>query len=89
MTDLQRRVLQAHGFQTGDTCLKKVNPPELCPALSLTDLFRAAPPTSASVNALLAAVPPYFSQAVRHQGQAHGDDGVRHPLPAARRSSRR
>ncbi|MEA2126002.1 MAG: uncharacterized protein QOI80_2784, partial [Solirubrobacteraceae bacterium] len=64
MTDLQGRVLQAHGFKTGDTCLKKVNPPELCPALSLTDLFRSAPAAASSVNALLAAVPPYFSQAV-------------------------
>jgi predicted RND superfamily exporter protein len=64
MTDFQDRVLAAHGFKTGDTCLKKPDPPELCPALSLTDLFRQTPNAAASVNALLAAVPPYFSQAV-------------------------
>jgi hydrophobe/amphiphile efflux-3 (HAE3) family protein len=64
MTDLQERVLDAHGFQTGDTCLAKKDPPELCPALSLTDLFRQTPDAANNVNALLAAVPPYFSQAV-------------------------
>jgi predicted RND superfamily exporter protein len=64
MTDLQQRVLAAHGFQTGDTCLTKKDPPELCPALSLTDLFSQTPEAAKNVNALLAAVPPYFSQAV-------------------------
>jgi predicted RND superfamily exporter protein len=64
MTDFQQRVLLAHGFHQGDTCLKKPAAPELCPALSLTDLFRQAPNAAAAVNALLAAVPPYFSQAV-------------------------
>jgi predicted RND superfamily exporter protein len=64
MTDLQERALAAHGFQTGDTCLTKKDPPELCPALSLTDLFRQTPDAAKNVNALLAAVPPYFSQAV-------------------------
>ena len=64
MTDFQRRVLDKNGFQTGDTCLKERHPPQLCPALSLPDLFRSTPVQAASVNALLAAVPPYFSQAV-------------------------
>ncbi|MEA2412891.1 MAG: uncharacterized protein QOC77_3452 [Thermoleophilaceae bacterium] len=64
MTDLQGRVLAAHGFQTGDTCLTRKDPPELCPALSLTDLFSQTPNAANNVNALLAAVPPYFSQAV-------------------------
>jgi uncharacterized protein len=64
MTDFQQRVLKAHGFNQGDTCLKPSNPPELCPALSLTDLFRETPNQAAAVTALLAAVPPYFSQAV-------------------------
>jgi predicted RND superfamily exporter protein len=63
MTDLQQRVLTAHGFQTGDTCLKKPNPPELCPALSLTDLFQS-PGSTTSASALLSVVPPYFAQAV-------------------------
>jgi hydrophobe/amphiphile efflux-3 (HAE3) family protein len=64
MTSLQRRVLDAHGFQTGDTCLTQKDPPEVCPALSLTDLFSQSPNAAENVNALLAAVPPYFSQAV-------------------------
>jgi hydrophobe/amphiphile efflux-3 (HAE3) family protein len=64
MTSLQERVLAAHGFQPGDTCLTKKDPPELCPALSLTDLFAQSPNAANNVNALLAAVPPYFSQAV-------------------------
>jgi hydrophobe/amphiphile efflux-3 (HAE3) family protein len=39
---------------------------ELCPALSLPDLFRTADSANSrdSIRALLAAVPPYFSQAV-------------------------
>jgi hydrophobe/amphiphile efflux-3 (HAE3) family protein len=39
---------------------------ELCPALSLPDLFRSdtASASTARINALLDAVPPYFSQAV-------------------------
>jgi hydrophobe/amphiphile efflux-3 (HAE3) family protein len=64
MADFQSRVLAAHGFKTGDTCLKKKDPPQLCPALSLPDLFRQSPNAAQSANALLAAVPPYFSQAV-------------------------
>jgi hydrophobe/amphiphile efflux-3 (HAE3) family protein len=64
MTDLQQRVVSAHGFQPGDKCKTEEDPPELCPALSLTDLFRTSPNAAASVNALLAAVPPYFSQSV-------------------------
>ena len=64
MTDFQQRVLAAHGFKSGDTCLQKHNAPELCPALSLTDLFRQTPNQAAAVDALLAAVPPYFSQSV-------------------------
>jgi hydrophobe/amphiphile efflux-3 (HAE3) family protein len=64
MTDFQQRVVAAHGFTTNSTCAQLRNPPELCPALSLTDLFRQSPTAVTSVNALLAAVPPYFSQSV-------------------------
>ncbi|MEA2441995.1 MAG: uncharacterized protein QOH76_3419 [Thermoleophilaceae bacterium] len=63
MTSFQQRVLQAHGYRSGDTCLKERDPPELCPALSLTDLFQS-PTAQQSAGALLDAVPPYFSQAV-------------------------
>jgi predicted RND superfamily exporter protein len=46
----------------GNTCGKA----ELCPALSLPDLFRSAESAKSqdSIRKLLAAVPPYFSQAV-------------------------
>ena len=64
MTAFQQRVLQDHHWQSGDTCSQKKNAPELCPALSLTDLFRSTPGTQTDARALLAAVPPYFSQAV-------------------------
>jgi hydrophobe/amphiphile efflux-3 (HAE3) family protein len=65
MTGFQRDVLDAHGYEVGATCAQEKDPPELCPALSLPDLFRSGPPErQESVKALLDAVPPYFSQAV-------------------------
>ena len=64
MTTFQQSVLNTHGWQPGDTCRQSKKPPELCPALSLTDLFRQTPGSQVSARALLAAVPPYFSQAV-------------------------
>jgi predicted RND superfamily exporter protein len=65
MTEFQREVLDAHGYKVGATCAQDNDPPELCPALSLPDLFRSGPPDQQqSVRALLDAVPPYFSQAV-------------------------
>jgi len=64
MTTFQQSVLNTHGWQPGDTCRQSRKPPELCPALSLTDLFRQTPGSQVSARTLLAAVPPYFSQAV-------------------------
>ena len=64
MTEFQRGVLAAHGYETGSTCAQRKDPPELCPALSLPDLFRSGVRDRRSVRALLDAVPPYFSQAV-------------------------
>jgi predicted RND superfamily exporter protein len=66
MTDFQERVLREHGYKAGETCRKEgsAKPPDLCPALSLTDLFRQTSGSEKSAKALLAAVPPYFSQAV-------------------------
>ena len=65
MTRFQQQVLAAHGFREGSTCAQKKHPPELCPALSLPDLFGSTDVTKQqNVRALLAAVPPYFSQAV-------------------------
>ncbi|HEY6780073.1 MAG TPA: MMPL family transporter, partial [Thermoleophilaceae bacterium] len=62
MTRFQSGVLRAHGYRSGKRCTQTDNPPELCPALSLTDLFSSAGPKQ--VRALLDAVPPYFSQGV-------------------------
>jgi uncharacterized protein len=64
MTDFQSGVLKAHGYKPGSTCSQAKNPPELCPALSLPDLFRSGVQSQQAVRGLLAAVPPYFSQAV-------------------------
>jgi hydrophobe/amphiphile efflux-3 (HAE3) family protein len=62
MTSFQNRVLREHGYRQGKRCTQKRNPPELCPALSLPDLFSTA--SQAEVSTLLDAVPSYFSQGV-------------------------
>ena len=67
MTEFQQEVLKAHGYRTGARCAQAKNPPELCPALSLPDLFRTGIPDQATIRTLLEAVPPYFSQAVISQ----------------------
>jgi predicted RND superfamily exporter protein len=64
MTRFQDEVLKAHGFRPGKRCTQKQNPPELCPALSLPDLFSTAGGGQAQVRRLLDAVPAYFSQGV-------------------------
>ena len=64
MTRFQDQVLKAHGFRTGKRCTQERNPPELCPALSLPDLFSTAGNGQAAVRRLLDAVPSYFSQGV-------------------------
>ena len=62
MRDYQAGLLKEYGYSSRNGCGKA----ELCPALSLTDLFRdeSAASSRAQVRALLDAVPPYFSQAV-------------------------
>jgi predicted RND superfamily exporter protein len=64
MTRFQDRVLREHGFRTGKRCTQERNPPELCPALSLPDLFSTAAGGQAQVRNLLDALPPYVSQGV-------------------------
>jgi hydrophobe/amphiphile efflux-3 (HAE3) family protein len=65
MTRFQDKLLADHGYREGArSCRAAKDPPELCPAVSLPDLFRSGTPQSAdSVKALLDAVPRYFSQA--------------------------
>jgi predicted RND superfamily exporter protein len=62
MRDYQAALLKRFGYSTDRGCGRA----ELCPALSLPDLFRteAAASDRATIRALLDAVPPYFSSAV-------------------------
>jgi hydrophobe/amphiphile efflux-3 (HAE3) family protein len=62
MTRFQNRVLREHGYRPGKRCTQKLGAPELCPALSLPDLFKTA--GQDQVGQLLDAVPSYFSQGV-------------------------
>jgi hydrophobe/amphiphile efflux-3 (HAE3) family protein len=64
MSRFQDGVLRAHGYRPGKRCGQERNPPELCPALSLPDLFATAGAGREQVRALLEAVPPYLSQGV-------------------------
>jgi len=64
MTRFQDQVLKAHGFRPGKRCTQARSAPELCPALSLPDLFRTAGGGQGRVRRLLDAVPAYFSQGV-------------------------
>jgi len=64
MTRFQDQVLKAHGFRTGKRCTQERNAPELCPALSLPDLFSTAGTSQTAARRLLDAVPAYFSQGV-------------------------
>ena len=65
MTSFQSAVLRAHGYRQGKRCTQDDDAPELCPALSLTDLFgSAAGEPGADPRSCCAQVPPYFSQGV-------------------------
>ena len=54
MTSFQSGVLRAHGYREGKRCTQDRDPPELCPALSLPDLFGSAAGDQARVRKLLA-----------------------------------
>jgi len=62
MRDYQAGLLKRYGYSADRGCGRA----ELCPALSLPDLFRTQASASdrARIRALLDAVPPYFSSAV-------------------------
>jgi uncharacterized protein len=65
MTRFQAATLRDAGFEGGDTCRQAKDPPALCPALSLPDLFRSIDARDQSqVRGLLEEVPPYLSQGV-------------------------
>ncbi len=61
MADYQRRVLERAGYSAERGC----GDANLCPALSLPDLFRGdTAKTRSGIESLLNAVPPYFSEGV-------------------------
>jgi len=61
MTDYQQRVLRRFGYDESKGCKAAT----LCPAFSLPDLLQGSDARSQqAIDALLGAVPPYFSQAV-------------------------
>ncbi len=64
LTRFQQKVLEDNGYREGArTCSAPKDPPDLCPVVSLADLFRSGTPqTSQNVRALLDTVPRYFSQ---------------------------
>jgi predicted RND superfamily exporter protein len=64
MTRFQQGVLRAHGYSAGKSCNQAHGAPELCPALSLPDLFTATGSGQGQVRRLLDSVPSYFSQGV-------------------------
>jgi uncharacterized protein len=79
MTRFQAGVLRAHGYRPGKRCGQETDPPELCPALSLPDLWNTAGAGRDEVRRLLDAVPPYFSQGVvtRDRATANLAFGIR------------
>jgi hydrophobe/amphiphile efflux-3 (HAE3) family protein len=61
MAAYQQRVLKQNGYRPGHGCGQA----ELCPAFSLTDLLSGGTSKSQKqIDALLGAIPPYFSQGV-------------------------
>ena len=64
MTRFQAAVLRDGGYRPGRRCSQGNGAPELCPALSLPDLFASGTGSQKQVRRLLNTVPPYFSQGV-------------------------
>jgi hydrophobe/amphiphile efflux-3 (HAE3) family protein len=80
MTRFQDGVLKAHGYKIGKRCDQAKAPPELCPALSLPDLFSSGGAIQGDqARKLLDAVPSYFSQGVvsADRGTANLAFGIR------------
>ena len=65
MADFQQRVLDDAGYRSGDRCTQARDAPELCPALSLSDILATvAVANPKQAKSLLDAIPPYLSQGV-------------------------
>jgi predicted RND superfamily exporter protein len=74
MRDYQQRVLERHGFGGEFPSCEEA---ELCPAISLIDLFAGAvgEQTSERARSLIESIPPYFSQAVITRDPETGEIG--------------
>jgi uncharacterized protein len=76
MRDLKSRVLKEHGF-TGD--MPRCDEAQICPAVALPDLFGDDPRLSErEIDAVLRAVPAYFSQAVLARSAGTGPPDTAH-----------
>jgi uncharacterized protein len=65
MTRFQEAVLEDAGYRDGARCTQAKDPPELCPALSLTDIVGSVENGDArQMRSLIDAVPEYLSQGV-------------------------
>jgi predicted RND superfamily exporter protein len=64
MAEFKDQVLEAHGYDVGDTCRQAKDAPELCPGPALTDFVGAEPGQETNAAAVLDALPPYFSSAL-------------------------
>lgn len=72
MANFKRRVLAEHGFE-GPTASCLDDGTELCPGPALSDLFDLSsgqPPDADRIAGVLAAVPPYFSQAILSRAES-------------------
>ena len=76
MADFRQRVLTRGGF-TGEFPSCRDEEIQVCPAISLPDLFGAsdAPPTQERIQGVLSLLPPYFAQAVVEVDQDTGAIG--------------
>jgi hydrophobe/amphiphile efflux-3 (HAE3) family protein len=74
MRAFEERVLARHGFG-GEFPSCRDPGTELCPAISLPDLFSEERPTRSRIETVLNLLPPYFSQAVISRDPERGGTG--------------
>lgn len=74
MSAYRQRVLDAGGF-VGDFPSCRDEGTEVCPAISLPDLFGEGEPTQKQIQGVLSLLPPYFAQAVVETDPATGQIG--------------
>jgi predicted RND superfamily exporter protein len=74
MREFEQRVLERHGFG-GEFPSCRDPATELCPAISLPDLFSEKRPSRSRIETVLNLLPPYFSQAVISTNLETGETG--------------